>query len=244
VNGLILAGGEGSRLIEEGIETPKPLIHVGGEPLIVRLLEQLSALGCETLTCMVRVDLAGVFTALRSRDFGTPVNVIACRTPSSLHTLVQGFEKVPDGNVFCTMVDSVMPPADWRAVYDGARTALARGADALLAVTPFVDDESPLYVRTDPNGLVLELPDAGAAAVPTGTPVTGGVYAFSPRARSAARDALARGITRMRGFLRDFAARGARIATLSVARIIDVDHAADVRLANAWLDSAGRGPRE
>ncbi|HUK21223.1 MAG TPA: NTP transferase domain-containing protein [Gemmatimonadales bacterium] len=243
MHGLILAGGEGSRLVHEGIETPKPLVQVGGQPLIVRLLEQLSALECETLTCMVRADLTDVFAVLHGRDFGRPFTVVSCRTPSSLHTLVGGLGAVGEGNVFCTMVDSVMPSADWRAVYDGATTALARGADAVLAVTPFVDDESPLHVRTDPNGFVLELPDSRETTVPAGTLVTGGVYAFSPGARTAATNALARGVTRMRGFLRDFVARGARIATLSVARIIDVDHASDLRLANVWMTSAGPGPK-
>lgn len=235
MHGLILAGGEGSRLAAEGVPTPKPLLELGGEPLVVGLLARFAALGCRTLTCMVRADFGAVFRVLEGRDFGRPLRVESCRTPSSLHTLAAGFAVVPAGPVFCSMVDSVMPAADWQRAYDAAGRALAAGSAAVLAVTPFVDDESPLYVRTDSAGFVLGLSDE-----PVEPPcVTGGVYAFSPAARDRGPEAVTRGITRTRGFLKDLVQRGLRIATVSVPRIIDIDHASDLRLANAWLGSAG-----
>jgi len=234
VHGLILAGGEGSRLAAEGVAAPKPLLLLQGQPLIVRLLETLAGLGCETVTCLVRADFEGVFQLLRGSDFGVPLDVRSCRTPSSLHTLVAGLDAVPPGAVFCSMVDTVMPFADWRRVYRATDEALAAGADAVLAVTPFVDDESPLYVNRDTGGRVLGLSDQ--LVVPPC--VTGGAYGFGPPTRLAARDALDRGIVRMRGFLKWFIEQGARLATVSVPRIIDIDHEADLRLADAWLGSA------
>ena len=233
MHGLILAGGEGSRLFAEGVGVPKPLVQVGGEPLVVRLLGTLARLGCETLTCMVRSDFTDVFRVLDGRGFGPPLAVRSCRTPSSVHTLVEGLETIPAGPVFCTMVDSVMPARDWRGVYQATEGALAGGADAVLAVTPFVDDESPLYARVDGAGLVLGLSDD-----PVATPrVTGGVYGFSPAARGEAREAVGQGIQRMRGFLKWLVARGGRVGTVTVPRIIDIDHEADLHLANAWLGS-------
>jgi NDP-sugar pyrophosphorylase family protein len=235
MHGLILAGGEGSRLSAEGIATPKPLLEIGGEPLVARLLHTLAELGCETLTCMVRADFDAVFQALAARHFARPLRIEPCVTPSSLHTLVAGFAAIGPGPVFCTMVDSVMPARDWREVYAASERALAGGADAVLAVTPFVDDESPLYVRRDDAGLVLDLSD-----YPIVPPcVTGGVYAFGEPARRLAREAVDHGVERTRGFLKDLVARGRRVATVTVSRIIDVDHVADLRLANAWLGSPG-----
>ena len=233
MHGLILAGGEGSRLAAEGVLVPKPLLPIAGEPLIVRLLETLAALGCETLTCLVRADFPAVFEEMEGRAFGPPLTVRACRTPSSLHTLVAGLDAAPPGDVFCTMVDTVMPLADWRAVYGATSKALGSGADAVLAVTPFVDDESPLYVARDGAGFVRGLSDQ-LVDPPC---VTGGVYGLGPTARKAATDALGRGIERMRGFLKWFAGGGARIATVVVPRIIDVDRESDLRLADAWLGS-------
>jgi len=233
VHGLILAGGEGARLSAEGVGVPKPLAPLGGEPLVVRLLATLAEVGCETLTCMVRDDFAAVFQLLDGRRFGPPLAVHACHTASSLHTLARGLEAIPAGLVFCTMVDTVMPPNDWRAVYGGVGDALAVGEDVVLAVTPFVDDESPLYVRRDARGRVLALSDE-----PVDPPcVTGGVYGFGGMARRAAADAVGQGVARMRGFLKWLVGRGGRVGTVTVPRILDIDHAVDLRLANAWLAS-------
>jgi NDP-sugar pyrophosphorylase family protein len=233
MHGLILAGGEGSRLSGDGVSVPKPLVQLGGEPLVVRLLAMLASLGCETLTCMVRADFKAVFGLLEGREFGPPLAVRPCLTPSSIHTLTEGLQVVQPGPVFCTMVDTVMPAAHWRDVYAATTRGLAGGADAMLAVTPFVDDESPLYASTDGAGFVLALSDDPLAPAR----VTGGVYGFSPAARQAAAEAVGQGVQRMRGFLKWLVARGSRVGTITVPRIIDIDHQSDLRLANAWLSA-------
>ena len=152
MQGLILAGGRGSRLAADGIETPKALVEVAGRPQIVNLIRTFDELGCESIICMVR---EGITVAEPG-----PAKVRTCRTPSSLHTLVAGLSMVPDGPVFCAMVDTVMPAADWRRLYQGVTERLAAGSLAVLAVTPFVDDELPLYVTRDMAGLVTEIFDA------------------------------------------------------------------------------------
>ncbi len=174
VHGLILAGGEGSRLAAGGIRVPKPLVEVAGRPQIVGLLETFAALGCGSLTCAVRADFPAVTRVLDGRRFGPPLTLVECRTPSSLHTLVEGLRAVPPGPVFCSMVDTVMRPADWRAVYRATARHLEEGADMVLAVTPYVDDESPVYVIRGGDDEVRAVRDE-----PVPPPcVTGGVYGF------------------------------------------------------------------
>ena len=233
MHGLILAGGEGSRLSGEGVDVPKPLVRVGGEPLVIRLLAVLASLGCETLTCMVRAEFTTVFRLLEGQEFGRPLEVRPCLTPSSMHTLAEGLQALQAGPVFCTMVDTIMPAASWRDVYAATARGLAGGADAMLAVTPFVDDESPLYVSTDGAGFVQAVSDD--PLVPAR--VTGGVYGLSTAARQAAAEAVGQGVQRMRGFLKWLVTRGSRVGTIAVPRIIDIDHQSDLRLANAWLGS-------
>jgi NDP-sugar pyrophosphorylase family protein len=235
MHGLILAGGEGSRLAAEGVSVPKPLVPIGGEPLVVRLLRTFAELGCESITCMVRAEFPAVARVLEGIRVGPPVQSRSCLTPSSLHTLVEGLDTAPAGLVFCSMVDTVMPATDWRAVYAATERALAAGADAVLVVTPVVDDESPVYATVDQNNFISAVGDQ-----PVVPPlVTGGVYGFGPMARRAAVDAVAEGVVRMRGFLKWLVARGHRVAAVTVPRIIDLDHESDLRLANAWLGSAG-----
>jgi len=97
MHGLVLAGGEGSRLAAEGVPTPKPLLEVAGQPLIVTLLRTLERLGCESLTCMVRADFPAVVHTLEGSRFKPPFTLRTCSTPSSAHTLVEGLQAVPDG---------------------------------------------------------------------------------------------------------------------------------------------------
>ena len=236
MHGLILAGGEGTRLAAGGVALPKPLVQVGGRPQIVGLVETFGALGCESVACAVRADCPAVRRLLDGTRFARPLTVVECRTPSSLHTLVEGLATLPGGPVFCSMVDTVMRPTDWATVYRTTEHFLAEGVDMVLAVTPFVDDESAVYVRRAQNGDVAAVSDA-----PLEPPcVTGGVYGLSPAARRAAAAAVGRGLHKMRAFLREAVAEGRRVAAVEVPRIIDIDRPSDLETANAWLATRER----
>ena len=223
MQGLILAGGRGSRLAADGVEAPKPLVEVGGRPQIVNLIETFAELGCGSITCMVRDGI--------TLDVPPPTVVRSCRTPSSLHTLVAGLALVPSGPVFCAMVDTVMPQADWRRLYRGVTERLTAGSLAVLAVTPFVDDELPLYVTRNAEGLatgIFDTPPPGPLLV------TGGVYGLSPEARRLATVAVA-SLHRMRAFLRLLVELRVPVSTVEVPRIIDLDHKRDLEAAERWL---------
>jgi molybdopterin-guanine dinucleotide biosynthesis protein A len=252
VHGLILAGGEGARLAADGVPTPKAVAPVGGRPQLVALVDQMDALGCTSITCMVHervaAQLAGPepgLAAVAGRLAGR-ARVVPCRTPASLHTLAAGLRELPPGDVFCSMVDTVMAAEDWRAVHASAACALARGADAVLAVTGHArDDDAPLWVRLGADGAVACV-GGGPSAPPR---VTGGVYAFAPAARARVPAALDAGRQRMREFLADLVDAGGRVHAVEVRRIIDVDHRRDLDEANAYLaernahanSSGGRG---
>jgi hypothetical protein len=238
MHGLILAGGEGTRLTASGVAEAKALVPVGGIPQAVRLVRTLHRLGCTTVTVALRDGVPD--DALRAGPYpeGDSPNIVRCRTPSSLHTLVQGLQALPPGPVLCTMVDTVMPLADWMATARGAGRALAGGADALLVVTGFVDDERPLYVHRNEAGRVTDIGDA-----PSTPPcVTGGVYILAPPARMLATTALAEGQERMRSFLGRLAVSGARVSVHEVSRVIDLDHRRDLDAANQWAALADDGP--
>jgi NDP-sugar pyrophosphorylase family protein len=229
MQGLILAGGRGSRLAADGVETPKALVEVAGRPQVVRLVETFAELGCETITCMVR---EGIPTDWSARVSGTKITVRSCRTPSSLHTLAAGLAVAPPGPVFCAMVDTVMPAADWWNVYQAVTVQLAIGSLAVLAVTPFVDDELPVYVSRDEAGFATAISDtAPSAGVPL---VSGGVYGFSAVARRLAGVAVG-SLHRMRAFLKLLVDLKMPVSTVAVPRIIDLDHKRDLEAAEAWL---------
>jgi molybdopterin-guanine dinucleotide biosynthesis protein A len=232
MHGLILAGGEGSRLAASGVATPKALVPVGGVPQLVRLARTFERLGCASLTCMVRDGVGLEPIADNLARLSVPLNIHSCLTPSSLHTLVLGLGHAPPGDVFCSMVDTVMPTADWVHAYATSRRTLATGADAVLAVTPFIDDERPLFAACSDDQRVTSIGDDSV----TPARVTGGVYAFGPRARAAALAALASGHSRMRALLAGLVRQGYDVRAVEVAKIIDLDCRDDLDGANAWLE--------
>jgi NDP-sugar pyrophosphorylase family protein len=237
MHGLILAGGEGSRLAADGIAGPKALVPVAGVPQLLRLARRLEELGCQSLTCMVRegVDLEPIIPELA--ELRIPYVVETCRTPSSLHTLVEGLAVISEGPVLCTMVDTVMRPSDWSRFYHGVDRRLAAGADAVLAVTPFIDDERPLFAAVDHDTRVIAIGDRPMRPVT----VTGGAYGFSSRARTVAHAAVAASVDRMRTFLRALVLTGHDVRAIEIEKIIDLDRRRDLELANAWQDSCEKG---
>jgi choline kinase len=233
MHGLILAGGEGSRLAADGIATPKPLALVGGEPQIVRLVRVFGSFGPRSLTVMVRAEFADPVRSALTEAGLAGWRVRPCTTPSSLHTLVEGLLEIPAGPVFCSMVDTVMPAADWRRVWSTTEASLAGGDALVLTVTGYVDDEAPLWVRRDPSGRALVV-----GKEPVSPPcVSGGVYGLSPSAREWAAQVVTAGSARMRSFLASTVDRGVRVVTVEVPRIIDLDRGRDLETARHWVDS-------
>ena len=239
MHALVLAGGEGSRMAADGVAAPKALVELGGRPQLVRLLETCLELGSPTATCLIRDDVpAGAPGAEPWAHLPAErVRVLRCHTLSSLHTLVEGLARLPAGPVFCTMVDTVMPRTEWRRAYDAMERALAGGADAALLTTPFIDDEKPLYVRVDPAGRVREVGPTPMEPLA----VTGGVYAFGPRARSAAAAALLAGHARMRALL-EILTHDQVVVAVETAKVIDLDHRSDLLAADAWLAAVDPRP--
>ncbi len=231
MHGLILAGGEGSRLSADGITIPKALVPLAGQPLIGRLVDTFKTIGCETVTCAVRRPVANAVNQMVLAGALPGATILSCETSSSLHTLAAGLEVMPPGPAFCSMVDTIMPLEDWHRVFQSATRALAEGADAVVAVTPFVDDEKPLYVARRPDGWI------GAFSGQETTPplVTGGVYLLSSRTRDLVPRVVGLGLGRMRGFLAWLVEHGYRVGSAEVERIVDVDRRWDLELATAWL---------
>ena len=49
----IIAAGEGSRLAQEGVERPKPLVRLCGKPMIGRLIDIFMDCGAESISVVV-----------------------------------------------------------------------------------------------------------------------------------------------------------------------------------------------
>jgi NADH-quinone oxidoreductase subunit L len=110
----IIAAGEGSRLQQEGIESPKPLVNVHGEHLIDRLLRIFMAndaeeivVICNDLTTLVSAHLVDIQqNGLQGRPI--PLRFLVKSTPSSMHSFFELSRYLEDSDAFVlTTVDTI-----------------------------------------------------------------------------------------------------------------------------------------
>lgn len=227
----IIAAGEGSRLAQEGVELPKPLVRLGGEPMIDRLVRIFNDNGAEEICIIVNrlhPQTEEHVRQLMARGEGAPIRLVVKTTPSSMHSF---FELAPllDGGPFClTTVDTIFREDEFA---DYISAFLASDLDGLMAVTDFIDDEKPLYVATDGDLSITAFNDANVGD----RYISGGIYALRPAALATLRRCMAEGQSRMRNFQRGLVADGLRLKAYPMTKILDVDHAGDIAKAEAFL---------
>ncbi|MGZ3693125.1 MAG: NTP transferase domain-containing protein [Bdellovibrionota bacterium] len=218
----ILGAGLGSRL--QGLAKAKPLAKISGKSLISRLQTQFRDVGAEDLTFALRDEL---LTKEDKASLPPPAKYLFVNTDSSLHTLVALIENLVTGPVLFSMVDTILRDQDLQAFWNFC--ANLRPEDCALLVTPFVDDEKPLWVQTDEQGYVKNFAADGARLV------TSGMYFLTPEAMKMATELTAQGVHKMRNFLAALAEHGIPIKTFVVDKTIDVDHPSDLESAEVFL---------
>ncbi|MEP6767961.1 MAG: NTP transferase domain-containing protein [Acidobacteriota bacterium] len=231
--GAILAAGEGRRLRRDGFGPAKPLVAVAGVPLVAHAIENLFAAGVERLVVAFNQSGQDCAGYVREHFPARPIEIVLGDTASSFETFRAVSERLPPGRVLVTTVDAWCPREDF--VRFSSEAADAGESETVLAVTPFVDDERPLWVETMADGLVRKIGGA------TGTAVTAGAYLFSGAARLRAAPAR---FERLRAFLAWLIVEGETVRAVTIEKVIDVDRGCDVAAAEEMSQLlAARGGR-
>lgn len=226
----ILAAGRGERLLKGGILEPKPLLCVGGQPLIARAIRSASQLDdVSSAVCIVNDLNPAVAGYLRSETWPIPVEVVVKTTANSMESLFALAPRLKDGPFFLFTVDAVFAPETLERF--ARRSSKFKGALGVLALTTHVEDEKPLWVRLDKRRRIVAL---GEAAAPTRL-VTAGFYAFAPAIFDLVEEAGRRKMTALRQFLGLLVERGRPLYGARVPKTIDVDRPQDVEKAEAFL---------
>ena len=229
VRGGIIAAGAGSRLRADGWSVPKPLVEVAGLPLIGAVLRNFQAAGITSITIIVNQDEQDCVEWVRERYPDLDNDFIVKTTASSLESFREVTARGPEGPMLVSTVDAWCAASDFARF---ARQAAARPDEAtVLAVTPLVADEKPLWVTLGPDGRVEAIGEPG------GRLVTAGVYRVSARAR---RVAAAPPLGRLREYLGWLCRSGEPLYGEIIETVVDVDRGLDVTAAEA-LAREGRG---
>lgn len=229
----IIAAGEGSRLVEEGISLPKPLVDLDGRPMIRRLIDMFAEYRPESLNIIVNEYMTEVRAYLESiaPDLPFDFHLTVRTTPSSMHSFYEVSRGFTAGKFILTTVDTIFRRDDFIR-YAQAFDA-DNDADGCMGLTTFIDDEKPLYVDVDEtSGLITAFRDR-----PDGHDkyISGGIYGLTSPALDVLADCMNRGISRMRNYQRALLDAGLRLRAFDFPKIVDVDHAADIATARAFI---------
>lgn len=232
MNYAIIAAGEGSRLAQEGVAKPKPLVDICGEPMIGRLINLFCRCNAESISIIVNEQMTEVREYIESLSLDIPLNLVVKTTPSSMHSFFELSRVIPKGRFCLTTVDTIFREQDFRP-YIEAMEADER-YDGMMAVTDYIEDEKPLYVQTDDDLNITAFRDErydGAKYI------SGGIYALNEKAIDVLADCMERGVARMRNFQRALVDAGLRLKAYPMGKILDVDHAGDIEKAENFINS-------
>lgn len=234
----IIAAGEGSRLEAEGVDAPKPLVRLGGEHLLDRLIRIFMendaddiCVICNDRTTLVSRHLVDIQNqGLMGRP--VPLRFKVKSTPSSMHSFYELSEWLRVGPFVLTTVDTVFHEKEFSQYVKAFSKALKDGLDGLMGVTAFVDDESPLWVKANSDMQIegfYDINNVGAQFV------SGGIYGLTERSLGVLQQCVKRGESRMRNFQRALISNNMRLCAFPFDKIIDIDHASDITKAEQFL---------
>lgn len=228
----IIAAGEGSRLANEGVITPKPLIRLNGEPMLDRLIRTFLANDAESVSIIVNHEMEEVYKHLQQLRLPVPLHIIRKSTPSSMHSFYELAPTLANSRFCLTTVDTIFQEEEFSSYIQAFQSA---DADGLMAVTDYIDDEKPLYVETDGQLMIQGFHDEH---YPEARYISGGIYCLSHTSIPVLQASVEAGMSRLRNYQRQLVKSGLKLKAWPFSKIIDVDHPEDIRKAGEFLESA------
>ncbi len=231
----IIAAGDGSRLAQEGITEPKPLVKVRGERLIDRLIRIFMGNNATEIVVICNEQMSDVASHLKMiQDEGlngrhVPLRFVIKSTPSSMHSFYELRHFLRDEPFILTTVDTIFDESEFHDYVLSFQDKIAQGTDALMGVTDYIDDEKPLYVGVDNvmriNGY-YDRPQADFRFI------SAGIYGLTASSLDILETCIEKGESRMRNFQRALVAANLRIEAYPLTKVFDIDHIEDIRKAD------------
>lgn len=231
MNYAIIAAGEGSRLAQERVALPKPLVKLNGKEMIRRLIDVFLANHAESISLIVNNEMKQVQDYVSNLKLDIPLNIIVKSTPSSMHSFFELRNFLRAGKFCLTTVDTIFKEDEFSAYIQAFLND--KSADGMMAVTDFIDDEKPLYVDVNTDMQIRGFLDQSDDC----KYISGGIYGLTPKAIDTLENCLKSGQSRMRNFQRQLVEDGLNLKAYPFGKIVDVDHAGDIEKAEQFLNS-------
>ncbi len=231
MNYAIIAAGEGSRLVQEGLKTPKPLVKLNGVPMIKRLIDIFMECNADSISIIINSEMGDVKEYIESLKLDCPLNLVVKSTPSSMHSFYELSRVMGMDGKFClTTVDTIFRCEEFKRYISAFEQD--NSSDGMMAITSFIEDEKPLYVDVDSDMDIVAFRDDSWCGAKY---ISGGIYALNASAIAVLHDCFNRGVARMRNFQRELIVSGLKLKGFPMGKIIDVDHITDIPVAEEFI---------
>ncbi len=174
---MILAAGRGTRLAALGLNVPKPLVEIGGQPLLSRQLRYLAEQGVQRVV----VNAHHLASAIESfaGEYKSPPEVRVVVEPELLGTaggVRNALPELADAPIIVLYGDVLMdaPLAPMLALHRRL------GAEATLAVYRSTEVLGKGTVAVDGRGYVTGFQEKAAPAAEESALINAGLYALEP----------------------------------------------------------------
>lgn len=235
----ILAAGEGSRLAQEGVERPKPLVKIQGEAMIDRLIRIFNHCGATDIYIITNNLAPYTQSHLRQlQETDSKIHLLVKTTPSSMHSFYElrlAMERRSqnhpenDGKFCLATVDTIFREDEFAQYIDEWKQS---DEDGMMAVTDYIDDEKPLYIATDNDMNITAFLDHDPQRF-----ISGGIYGLNKKSFPIIDKCIKEGLSRMRNFQRQLVKEGLHLKAYPFSKILDVDHVSDIEKAEDFLTS-------
>lgn len=227
----IISAGEGSRLSQEGIALPKPLVQLNGVAMIDRLIQIFMRNGADNVVVIINNEspLTKEHLTKLQAETSIPLEVVVKTTPSSMHSFYELSSYLQDDKFCLTTVDTIFREEEFSTFIEAFKQS---DNDGYMAVTDYIDDEKPLHISTDE---ALNITGFHDVATPECHYISGGIYCLTPAAIKTLQGCMEKGMARMRNFQRQLVADGLKLKAYPFKKILDVDHAGDIIKAENFL---------
>lgn len=260
MNYAIIAADNGSRLAQEGVAQPKPLVRVQGECLIERLFRIFAQNGAENVFVICNEEMRDVAAFIREKQSQyqcdmecrakisepqTQIHLLVKSTPSSMHSFYELSllmrKEMKSDKFILTTVDTIFDEKEFSEYV--SLFAADNSADAMMGLTTYIDDEKPLYVEVSTSRAMISEPNSTSRSKITGyydtqngcTHISAGIYGLSTKAFSVLDNCINSGQSRMRNFQRALVAEGLLLRPYVFSNVFDIDHASDIEKAEKYL---------
>jgi NDP-sugar pyrophosphorylase family protein len=170
-----------------------------------------------------------------------PVELHVKTTPSSMHSFYELMPYLGKKKFCLTTVDTIFRENEFYRFIDDFKTT---EFDGMMAATDFIDDEKPLYIATDNQLIITGFYDSIEHfncdnhinhAQSVCNLISGGIYCLDSKAFNTLERCMKSGMSRMRNFQRQLIVDGLKLKAYKFSKILDVDHADDIKKAEEFL---------